>query len=121
MQQTRKKEDENERAISLAVDKYRREYEYDCLHKMGEANEIAQQLGSPFTFRALKDQDGNTKCHIYKAEKFFKEITLEGFLREWRRLKRSQKFEETHKQIHEPQQSTKVDKNQRQEELKKVL
>jgi len=38
-----------------------------------------------------KKEDGTTKCHIYHNDQFVEEITLENFLREWRRLKRKQK------------------------------
>ena len=68
--------------LALTVDNCKKEFEYECLHKMGEANEIAQALELPTTYRAVKKEDGVTKCHIYMNDHFVEEISLENFLRE---------------------------------------
>lgn len=112
-----------DKEIALTVDRCKKEFEYECLHKMGEANEIAQAYEMPSTYRAVKKEDGSTKCHIYMNDHFVEEITLENFLREWRKLKRKQKpainlqttFGKTEKS------AGKVNKKVRQEELKRLL
>ena len=38
----KQKKEEEERALALTIDKCKRETEFDCLHKMGEAGEIAK-------------------------------------------------------------------------------
>lgn len=42
LKQAKLKEQEADRALKMALDKGRRELEFDCLHKMGEACEIAR-------------------------------------------------------------------------------
>jgi hypothetical protein len=39
--QTKKKQVKEKKTLALTVDKAKREFEYESLHKMGEANEIA--------------------------------------------------------------------------------
>ncbi|OMJ78463.1 hypothetical protein SteCoe_21701 [Stentor coeruleus] len=112
-----------DKEIALTVDRCKKEFEYECLHKMGEANEIAQALEMPTTYRAVKKEDGTTKCHVYMNDHFVDEITLDCFLREWRKLKRKQKPAinlPTHAEegVKNP---GKVNKKTRQEELKKLL
>ncbi|CAG9325894.1 unnamed protein product [Blepharisma stoltei] len=137
LQETKSKQKEAEKELALTVDKCKREFEYESLHKMGEANEIAQSMGLPTIYRAIKKEDGTTKCHIYHNDQFVEEITLDNFLREWRRLKRKQKpainmqpqaaaittqpsvSENLMKSTQQP--SAKVNKKERQEELKKLL
>ena len=141
LRQTLQRQKEAERDLALTVDKCKKEFEYECLHKMGEANEIAQNEGLQTAFRAIKKEDGSTMCHMYEGDEFVKELTLENFLREWRRLKRLQKpsvnLASKVQQVTQPpprpdpQQSgrptsistgpSKVNKKERQEELKKLL
>lgn len=44
LKMAKQKKDEEERALALTIDKGKRENEFDCLHKMGEACEIAKNL-----------------------------------------------------------------------------
>lgn len=128
LKETKQRQVDMEKELALTVDKCRREFEYDCLHKMGEANEIAQSMNLPTTFRAIKKEDGTTKCHIYHNDQFVEEITLDNFLREWRRLKRQQRpainlppppAEKS--KVVTGNGGAKVNKKERQEELKKLL
>lgn len=139
LRQTLARQKETERELALTVDKCKKEFEYECLHKMGEANEIAQNEGLQTAFRAIKKEDGITMCHMYEGDEFIKELTLENFLREWRRLKRMQKpsvnlvskVQQATQMRADPQQPgkpasistgpSKVNKKERQEELKKLL
>jgi hypothetical protein len=123
---TKKRQENHEKELATTVDRCRREFEYDCLHKMGEANEIAQTMGLPTTYRAIKKENGVTMCHIYNGENFVEEITLENFLRESRRLKRLQKpainpQPSADKSLKSSTTGGKVNKKERQEELKNLL
>ena len=130
LKQSKQKQKEEEKELALVVERCKKEFEYDCLHKMGEANEIAQSMNLPTTYRAIKKDNGTTKCHIYRHDQFVEEVTLENFLREWRKLKRSQKPsmnipKKPPKSEKSPEPSppntAKVSKKERQEELKELL
>ena len=103
------------------MEKCRKEFEYDCLHKMGEANEIAQSLALATTYHAFKDQD--IECHVYEGDQFVEALSLENFLREWRRLKRQQQSANNPAKNagQETEAHPKVSKKERQEELKHLL
>ena len=120
---SRAKIENADKEIALTVDRCKKEFEYECLHKMGEANEIAQALELPTTFRAVKKDDGSTKCHVYMNDRFIEEISLKNFLREWKKLKRKQKPAINLPAASEDkvQASGKVNKKARQEELKRLL
>ena len=100
LRQARLKEQEAERALKMALDKGRREMEFDCLHKMGEACEIARDLNLPVSFSAFKGADGSLKIHFIRLEsgglsddaqvEEKQLISMEEFLREYKRLKRNQ-------------------------------
>ena len=121
--ESRAKIENADKEIALTVDRCKKEFEYECLHKMGEANEIAQALELPTTFRAVKKDDGGTKCHVYMNERFIEEISLKNFLREWKKLKRKQKPAINLPSVGEDKvrDSGKVNKKVRQEELKRLL
>jgi len=138
LRKAKEREEAEELELTLAVDKGKREFEFDCLHKMGEANGISASIGSAYTFRAFKSEEGTLKCHIYEEEQFRKEISLEDFLREWRRLKRQEKapnnafnvtarsdmFKSNTSALvpFDPQTPNKmINKKARQDELKQVL
>jgi hypothetical protein len=91
----------------LTIDKGKRETEFDCLHKMGEACEIASMLNIPVSFSAFKGTDGSLKIHFSQfvsdpsketpedgepnetpRREIKKEITMKEFYREYRKLKR---------------------------------
>lgn len=108
------------------ADLYRREFEFDCLQKMGEANEILQMHGSDLSYRAIRKDDRSLMCHIYRKEKFEEEISMHNFLRKWKKLK-----ERKHKVLKVPTSQLtsksisttngKFNKVERQEEVKKLL
>lgn len=122
LKESKAKIENADKEIALTVDRCKKEFEYECLHKMGEANEITQTLEMPTTYRAVKKEDGTTKCHVYMNDQFVDEITLENFVREWRKLKRKQKPAINLPGAKETvQNSGKVNKKVRQDELKKLL
>jgi hypothetical protein len=105
------RKEEEERALALTIEKGKRETEFDCLHKMGEACEIAKQLNIPISFSAFKGNDGSLKIHFFQfvedqtkeileegaephdnmpMREIKKEITMKEFYREYRMLKRKQ-------------------------------
>ena len=49
------------------------------LIKMGEANELSQELDSKITYRAYKPAQGNLRVHVYELEQFLRDLTLEEF------------------------------------------
>jgi hypothetical protein len=112
--------------LQNTADLYRREFEFDCIQKMAEANEILQNHGSDVSYRCLRKDDKNLMCHIYIKEKFQEEISLQNFLRKWKKLK-----ERKAKILKPPASQTssksasinnaKVNKTERQEEVKKLL
>ena len=122
--QTKKKTVKETKNLALTIDKCKREFEYESLHKMGEANEIAQSQNLPISFRALKKENGEIVCHIFEHENFVKEIDLDQFQREWRRMKKTQKgsinlFSEDQRPVSAA--NAKVNKRDRQDELKRLL
>eukprot|EP00347_Sterkiella_histriomuscorum_P018555 403345066 len=109
----KQKKEEEERALALTIDKGKRETEFDCLHKMGEACEIAKMLNVPVSFSAFKGPDGSLKIHFFQfiedqtrqlaeddddhhephevaMREIKREITMKEFYREYRKLKRMQ-------------------------------
>ena len=106
----KQKKEEEERALALTIDKGKRETEFDCLHKMGEACEIAKMLNIPISFSAFKGNDGSLKIHLFQfvedttkeipeegteqnevpMREIKREITMKEFYREYRKLKRMQ-------------------------------
>ena len=113
--------------LNTTVDRCRREFEYECVKKMGEANEILAGMSSNTTYRCIRKSDKSLMCHIYIKEEFVEEISMENFTREWKRLKKKKPVavvEPSVSQITSKNASTtnaKVNKAERQEELKKLL
>ncbi|EGR29571.1 hypothetical protein IMG5_153430 [Ichthyophthirius multifiliis] len=89
----KEREKEIDRLLKLTISKGRNEFEYEMLIKMGEANELSQQLNSKITYRAYRSAQGNLKVHIYELDKYQKDMTLEDFQREFNTLKN--KYNET--------------------------
>ena len=111
----KQKQAEEDKALALTIDKGKRENEFDCLHKMGEACEIAKMLNIPVSFSAYKGGDGSLKIHFFRFEEDIpkqgenddlpaddanekevpmkevrREISMKEFYREYRKLKRLQ-------------------------------
>ena len=93
MQKHKEREREIERLLELTINKGKNEYEYEMLIKMGDANELSQNLNSKITYRAYKGAQGNLKVHVYDVDKFMKDLSLEEFQREYNMLKN--KYNET--------------------------
>jgi len=60
----KKRQEEEENSLKMNVDKCKKELEFDCLHKMSEAWEIAKLLNIPITFSASKGSDGSILIHM---------------------------------------------------------
>ncbi|KAL4477644.1 hypothetical protein ABPG74_002794 [Tetrahymena malaccensis] len=93
LQKHKEREKEIDRLLKLTISKGRNEYEYEMLIKMGEANELSQQLNSKVTYRAYRSAQGDLKVHIYELDKYKTSMTLEEFQREYNALKN--KYNET--------------------------
>lgn len=52
IKEAKKKEAKRDQILALTLSKAKNEFEYDCLAKMGEANELSQILGESLTYRA---------------------------------------------------------------------
>jgi hypothetical protein len=67
----------------------KKKQEFDCLHKIREACKIAQILNKPFTFVTTTRNDSGLE--IIKEEGDTKEVlTMDGFMREYNKLKREE-------------------------------
>ena len=126
MRETKIKEYKNKVDLNNTLERCKREFEYEIVKKMGEANEIMSGINSDKTFRCIRKEDRSLKCHIYIKENFVEEISLENFIREWKRIKnmKTKAVEPTSSQLASKTVSTtnaKINKNVRQEELKKLV
>lgn len=126
LKESRKKQAKEKVELEMTVDRCRREFEFDCIQKMGEANDIMQELASEITYRGIRKDDMTLKCHKYVKDKFVEEVSLEKFIREWKRIKNKKPkmldvsvSQMTSKSISAI--SAKVNKTERQEELRKLL
>lgn len=54
LKQSKAREEKRDQILALTISKGKNEYEYDCLIKMGEANEMIQALGETITYRAYR-------------------------------------------------------------------
>ena len=126
LRETKIKEYKNKVDLNNTLERCKREFEYEIVKKMGEANEIMSGINSDKTFRCIRKEDRSLKCHIYIKENFVEEISLENFIREWKRIKnmKTKAVEPTSSQLASKTVSTtnaKINKNVRQEELKKLV
>ena len=65
---------EEDRALTLTIDKGKRESEFDCLHKMGEACEIAKKLKLNISFTASRGSNNSLRIQFIE---FFEDETKE--------------------------------------------
>lgn len=88
LQQTLMKKKAEEEMIKLAIEKKKKENERDCIKKMTEANNIAEDLGINKTYSAYIDELDNTlSCKVfYKDTKKTVEIDLKDFLHDYKKL-----------------------------------
>ncbi|CAK91019.1 unnamed protein product (macronuclear) [Paramecium tetraurelia] len=146
LQLAKQKQQEEDRLLQLTINQGKNEYEYEMLIKMGEANELSQELESKITYRAYKTAQGHLKVHVYELEHFQRDLTLEEFQREYNILrskyneKKKLKIWEVLNEKKKNQKSLQhfgssqkedvkqnevdakaVNKKERQQELKKVL
>jgi len=87
LQESKKREAQNEKLLKMTLDKAQSELELDCMEKMSEANEYVQSLGQPITYKPYTSEDGSLRCHIYEYDRLIAELTMKEFLREYRNLK----------------------------------
>jgi hypothetical protein len=87
LKKAKEKETKVDEILAITVNRGKNEYEYECLIKMGESNEMSQIIGENFTYRAYKKADGTLKCRVYELDKAVKELTMKELNREHARLK----------------------------------
>ena len=126
LRESKAKNGKEKNDLNSTVDRCRRESEYEFVRKMGEANEILAAMPSNSTYRCIRKSDKSLMCHIYINENFVEEISMENFVREWKRLKKKRPVaavDPSASQITSKSTITtnaKVNKAERQEELKKL-
>jgi len=62
------------------------EFQYECIIKMGEANELQEYLSGPVRYSGYKNPEGVLKCHAFRGDQFVKEMRLEDFIKEYNTL-----------------------------------
>jgi len=87
LKQNKERENKKEQMLALTINKGKNEAEYDCLIKMGDANEKIQILQEPITYRAYRGADGNLKVHIYEGDRYMGELSIKEFSREYNTLR----------------------------------
>ncbi|KAL4436013.1 hypothetical protein ABPG74_022248 [Tetrahymena malaccensis] len=87
LQKHKEKEKDQDKFLNITISKNKNEHEYEALIKMGEANEIQEELKTRINYRAYKNSDGHMLVHMYDGERFVTEMTLIEFRREHTSLK----------------------------------
>jgi len=87
LKKAKQKESKIDEILQLTINKGKNEFEYECLTKMGEANEVAQALGENFTYRAYKSADGTLRCNVYEMDTHVKTLNMKELNREHNALK----------------------------------
>ena len=64
LKKAKERNEDKERALALTIDKAKREQEFDCLNKMGEACTMGKHHG--ISFSAYKGSDGSLKIHMIR-------------------------------------------------------
>lgn len=90
LKDTQKKKQAEEEIMRLAIEKRNRENEKDCIKKMSEANQYAEELGVPKSYSAYMDEsEGMLLCRIYDKEtRKTYDIDFKKFIFEWKKLKK---------------------------------
>ena len=55
---------------------------------MGQANDLAGEMGMAVTFRVFNSSDGSIKCHLYEEDQFVKALSVDEFHRELKMLRK---------------------------------
>jgi len=76
-----------DQVLELTRTKGKNEFEYECLQKMGEANEMAKTLNTNITYRAYKSADETLKCNVYDVDTQIASLSMKEFQREYNLLK----------------------------------
>ena len=137
-----KKKAEDE-LMKLSIDKRDKEFERDCIIKMNEANSICEKLNVPvsYTVYISDDHEGNLMCRLYnRLTMTTSDINLKQFMFDYKKLKKQIKIKQmsddrkefkSKSNLNEDNNNNNnnkekfnmllLNKNQRQEEIKRVL
>lgn len=85
----RRKQEEKDRRLKMTITRGKNEQEYECLIRMGEANEIMTKMGKDSSYRAYKSDDA-LKIHVFDAGDFSQELSVDEFNRVYQSLKNQQ-------------------------------
>eukprot|EP01016_Furgasonia_blochmanni_P054777 TRINITY_DN9069_c0_g1_i3.p1 TRINITY_DN9069_c0_g1~~TRINITY_DN9069_c0_g1_i3.p1 ORF type:complete len:521 (-),score=96.11 TRINITY_DN9069_c0_g1_i3:71-1633(-) len=87
IKKNRAKRNEVEKEIALTLAQTKNEREYDCIIKIGEANEMLVKMHSTLMFKLHKADDHYVMVGVYDTDILRKELTISEFVREYNILK----------------------------------
>lgn len=61
---------------------------YHYLIQMGQANDLAGEMGLSSTYRVFNSSDGSIKCDLYEHNKLVKTLSIDEFQRELKMLRK---------------------------------
>ena len=104
--------------MRLTIEKRDKEFQRECVRKMVQANEFAEQLNIPKSYSAYNEEGDNTiVCRVFdKVTKDYKDINLKQFLLEFKKLQKLINQEKEREKYKEQKiEKINIDKNNKNE------
>jgi len=104
--------------MRLTIEKRDKEFQRECVRKMVQANEFAEQLNIPKSYSAYNEEGDNTiVCRVFdKVTKDYKDINLKQFLLEFKKLQKLINQEKEREKYKEQKiEKVSIDKNNKNE------
>ena len=118
LRQTLQREMLEEDMMRLTIEKRDKEFQRECVRKMVQANEFAEQLNIPKSYSAYNEEGDNTiVCRVFdKVTKDYKDINLKQFLLEFKKLQKLINQEKEREKYKEQKiEKVSIDKNNKNE------
>ena len=118
LRQTLQREMLEEDMMRLTIEKRDKEFQRECVRKMVQANEFAEQLNIPKSYSAYNEEGDNTiVCRVFdKVSKDYKDINLKQFLLEFKKLQKLINQEKEREKYKEQKiEKINIDKNNKNE------
>ena len=118
LRQTLQREMLEEDMMRLTIEKRDKEFQRECVRKMVQANEFAEQLNIPKSYSAYNEEGDNTiVCRVFdKVTKDYKDINLKQFLLEFKKLQKLINQEKEREKYKEQKiEKINIDKNNKNE------
>jgi hypothetical protein len=118
LKQTLQREMLEEDMMRLTIEKRDKEFQRECVRKMVQANEYAEQLNIPKSYSAYNEEGDNTiVCRVFdKVTKDYKDINLKQFLLEFKKLQKLINQEKEREKYKEQKiEKISIDKNNKNE------